>query len=77
MKYIPNRLDSKASFLDLKIRNLAVFTISGYQKFISPHKGFSCADLSCPDLNCGDANCLSGLDCGTLDCSGSDCGSCG
>ncbi len=32
-----------ANILNGATRGLAVTTISGYQKFISPHKGFSCA----------------------------------
>lgn len=34
---------SVSDILSTASRNLAVSLISGYQKFLSPHKGFSCA----------------------------------
>ena len=41
-KRIPVRLSIANIFNDVS-RGLAVTAISGYQKFLSPHKGFSCA----------------------------------
>jgi len=33
----------KVSYLNFGLRSLAIFSITGYQKYISPYKRFSCA----------------------------------
>ncbi|MBD2316868.1 membrane protein insertion efficiency factor YidD [Phormidium tenue] len=42
-KRIPVKLPIITNIINGATRGLAVTAISGYQKFISPHKGFSCA----------------------------------
>ncbi len=67
------------------IDSLAIAAITGYQRYLSPYKGFRCAHRvlhqgeSCSQYS---ANCLSSVDCAScdlagLDCSGLDaCGGC-
>jgi putative component of membrane protein insertase Oxa1/YidC/SpoIIIJ protein YidD len=76
----------EANWLDSGLGQIATTAIGGYQKYVSPHKGFSCAHRllyggeSCSQYVKGAIaqNGLSrAIDCGSgLDCSGLDCGGC-